>query len=152
MQASQAPVALVTARIEAAALDGRAYRAAGFLQMLTVDEAAADGQLVDFREAEAARLEAGDGRRKVAHAGRIDDRAAFRQIVKRRARGGVTPLGVSVEFARGDLQSGYEARNQRRFPHPRLADEHAGFTAQLLAQGLKTRTAFGAAADHRVTG
>ena len=80
VQAPQPPVALVAARRERPALDGRAHRAARLAHVAAVREAAARGEPLDLDEAERALIERLHRGREVAHAGGIDEGAAAGQV------------------------------------------------------------------------
>ena len=89
---------------------------------------------VNFRKAESFRVQLLDGGREIAHARRVDQRAAGIERIRTRGGRGVTAFLLAHESAGFDLFLRQQRVHQRRLADAGLADEHADRAGEQRAQ------------------
>src|SRR5690606_26788830 len=140
---AQLQVIGVTLGVERAGLDRGAYRAAGFLLVAAVAEAAVAGQCLDVLEGVLDGFLA--GRLEFAHAGRVDQAGARGQRDQRAVGGGVAAAVVAGAHLAGlHLLDAEQGVGEGGFAGPRGADQDRGAAGlQPRRQGLRAGRVLG---------
>ena len=118
---------LQPSRVDLARRDGFAQRAARFMRMVAVVEAALAEILREFDKALFDAAEAQVMQAECLHAGAVDQAAGSVQPVQARMGGGVLAgIQRAGNLARGGLRIRQQRVDQGGFAHAGLADQHAG--------------------------